>query len=109
MTHAAVTYEVFADVRADLADEYAQFMEHEHIPDVLATGAFMGAVLERAGVTRFRTRYLADTQAVLDAYLGSDTQRLRALFMARFPEGVVLTRTNWTTVHTWHVKDEPGA
>ncbi len=103
-----VTYEVFADVRADLADEYAQYMEHEHIPDVLRTGAFTGAALERSGVSKFRTLYRAATQAVLDEYLGSDTQRMRALFAVRFPAGVVLTRTNWTIVHEWHVEDEPA-
>ena len=101
-----VTYEVVADVRADLADEYAEYMEHEHIPDVLRTGAFTGAAFERSGVSKFRTRYCAATQAALDAYLGCEAQRLRAMFAKRFPAGVVLTRTNWSIVHEWHVEED---
>jgi hypothetical protein len=104
-----VTYEVVADVRADLVDEYAHFMEQEHIPDVLGTGWFLGASLERAGVTTFRTRYVAASQRRLDAYLGSDTARLRAMFLAKFPEGVALTRTQWVAVHEWHVEEEEPA
>ncbi len=96
-----VTYEVTAEVRADLADAYAHYMQAEHIPDVLATGAFTGAAFERTGAGSFRVRYRAATQAALDAYLATDTQRLRAAFVARFPDGVTLARAQWTLVQRW--------
>lgn len=96
-----ITYEVTATVRADLADRFAQFMRDEHIPDLLATGAFVGASLGRSGETRFRIRYEARSRQALDAYLRDHAPRLRAHVLERFPAGIELSREEWDVVATW--------
>ena len=96
-----VSYEVTATVRADLADRYETYMRAHHIPDVLASGCFVGAELGRADAGRFRARYQAADQAALDRYLAEHTGRLRADFAAHFPEGVTLERAVWTTAQAW--------
>lgn len=101
-----ITYEVTAVVDSRLADAYEAFMRETHIPEVLATGCFVGAVFERVEDTQFRTRYQADSQAGLNAYLGEHTARLRDDFARRFPQGVTLSRAVWTELERWRAGEE---
>jgi hypothetical protein len=96
-----ITYEVTAVVDSRLVAAYEDFMRRTHIPEVLATGCFVGAVFERVEDTQFRTRYQAATQAGLNAYLGEHTARLREEFTRRFPQGVTLSRAVWTELERW--------
>jgi hypothetical protein len=93
-----ITYEVLAEVDAALAADYERYMRDEHIPEVLATGCFARAALERGGEGRYRTRYEAASRALLERYLREHTAELRARFAARFPEGIRLSRMEWETL-----------
>ena len=94
----SVSYEVTATVRADLIARYESFMQEKHIREVLATGAFVAARFERAAPGRYRIRYEAATRDDLDRYLSAHAPRLRADALAHFPEGVELSREEWTRV-----------
>jgi len=94
----SVSYEVTATVRADLVARYEAYMSEKHIREVLATGAFVVARLERAEPGRYRIRYEAATRDDLDRYLSTHAPRLRADALAHFPEGVELSREEWTRV-----------
>lgn len=95
------TYEITATVRPDLVESYEAYMLERHIPDLLATGCFESASLERASAGRYRIRYEAPDRPTLDAYLDEHAARLRADFAAHFPEGVEVAREIWERVQRW--------
>ena len=64
-----IAYEVTVDVEERLVDGFMAYMRQQHIPDILATGCFAHAELNRASETRFRQRFLTDTLADLERYL----------------------------------------
>jgi hypothetical protein len=94
-------YEITATIRADLAEKYETYMIEEHIPDLLATGFFSGARIMRSGEDCYRIQYEARDQKALDAYLDAEAARLRADFLAHFPEGVEVSRENWEVLQIW--------
>jgi hypothetical protein len=96
-----IAYEVTSVVEESLVGQFERYMREIHIPDVLATGCFQAATLARSSPGRYRTSYMARTQADLDRYLETHTARLRVDFAAHFPEGVSLSREVWGTVQRW--------
>ena len=96
-----IIYEITATVRVDLIEAYERYMREIHIPDLLATGFFSGARMARAGDNRYRIGYEAHDQKSLDEYLAFAAARLRADFLAHFPEGVEVARENWEVLQLW--------
>ena len=96
-----ISYEVTLQIDASLALSVEEFMRQSHIPDIFATGCFRQIFFSRASPTRFRTAYQADTQADLDRYLGDHAPRFRAEVLAKFPEGVAVTREIWMQMEVW--------
>lgn len=96
-----IRYEVTLDVEPHLADDVERYMRTVHIPEIFATGCFRCIHFERSLPTRFRTSYQARAQADIDRYLREHTQRLRADFGARFPQGIVLSREVWRELQRW--------
>jgi hypothetical protein len=96
-----IRYEVTATVRDDLRSRYEVFMRERHIPDVLLTGLFAGAHFLRADDGRFRARYDLVDRPALERYLANHATRLRADFLAHFPEGVELERVVWSDLLAW--------
>lgn len=96
-----IAYEVVVDVEPALADALSRYLRDRHIPEILATGCFAGIELQRAGPTRFRTRYLAASRPDLDRYLDEHTAHFRADFGARFTIGVAASREIWEDVQRW--------
>jgi hypothetical protein len=91
-----ITYEVTANVDAALTAKYEEYMTSRHLADVLASGCFTEAVLERASPGKYRARYVAETEADLERYLRDHTAAKRADFAKHFPIGVTLSREVWT-------------
>jgi hypothetical protein len=102
-----ISYEVTAEMDPALAGAYERYMRATHIPEVLATGCFASATFAAAGPGRYRSCYVAATQADLDRYLERHTASLRAAFATHFPVGVTLSRQVWDTLEEWEV-DAPG-
>jgi Domain of unknown function (DUF4286) len=90
-----IAYEVTAEIAPELSDRYVRYMTDRHVPDLLATGCFVGAELDRAGPGRFRQRYLADSREDLDRYLAEYAPALRKDFARHFPSGTSLSRETW--------------
>jgi hypothetical protein len=97
-----VTYEVVTTIDAAHRARFEHYMQHRHIAEVLATGCFTGATLERSADGRYRTRYQARTAEDVERYLSHHTAALRADFAAHFPEGVAVTRDRWTELSQLH-------
>src|SRR5687767_10633980 len=93
-----VTYEIVATVEAHLCSEYETFMRERHIPDLIATGSFVSATLERSRPGRYRVRYVTSSQEALDNYLEQHAPLLRSDFSRRFPTGIDVSREEWTLV-----------
>ncbi len=98
-----VTYEITASVGASLCDAYERYMRQRHIPDVLGSECFQGAVFTNATPGRYRIRYEAVTADDLERYLATHAPRLREDFAAHFPQGVVLSREVWVAIQSWDV------
>lgn len=96
-----ITYEVTAVVDAALVDEYEEYMRNRHVPDLLATGCFVGASFSRADDRRYRMRYEARDRESLNRYLAEHAADLRAHVQERFPAGVQLSREEWTVLQVW--------
>jgi hypothetical protein len=96
-----IIYEVTSVVREGLRARYEIYMRDRHIADVLATGLFVGAQFMRADDGRFRTRYEFAEREALDRYLSTHATRMRADFMAHFPEGVEFERDVWNVLSSW--------
>jgi hypothetical protein len=96
-----IVYEVTVDVAPELADQFIAYMLIRHVPDLLATGCFVGAEFAQAGEVRFRQRYLAFSREDLDRYLAEHAVRLREDFAKHFPTGTALTRDVWEVHKTW--------
>lgn len=98
-----VIYEITAVVRPDLVEKYEKYMRRQHIPDLLETGYFRAAHFTRSEGNRYRIHYEAPDQNALDEYLKSNAARLRADFLAHFPEGVELVRDVWEVLESWKI------
>jgi hypothetical protein len=96
-----LTYEITANVRPDLCDAYERYMRERHIPDLMRTGAFVTASLSRSAAGRYRIRYEARSREKLDSYLAEHAPRLRQHFTDTFPEGIELSREEWSVVESW--------
>ena len=96
-----IAYEVTVDVEEVLVDGFMAYMRQRHIPDILATGCFAHAELNRASETRFRQRYLALTLADLERYLERHAPALRAHYALEFPKGTLVSREIWEEIHRW--------
>jgi len=96
-----VTYEVTAKVGSHLTGEYERYMLGQHIPDVLATGAFTGASFHIADGGLYQMRYEADSRESLERYLNEHADSLRKDLIGRFPEGIELSRREWDLIQTW--------
>lgn len=98
-----VTYEVTATVRADVAPRWESYLREKHIRDVLATGLFARAALERCPPNRYRVRYLAHSREDLDRYLTRHAERLRGDVAVHFPDGISFVRAEWRPVEEFTV------
>lgn len=103
-----VTYEVTTIVESGLVEAYERYMRERHVPDLLATGCFEGAVLMRAAPGRYRVCYEAANDEDLERYLGKHATRLRLDFESHFPEGVTASREVWTAIQSWKFPTRAG-
>lgn len=97
-----ISYEVTVEVEEGLVDGYLEYMRNRHLPQILATGCFAHAELNRSQETRFRQRYLANTLIDLERYFEKFAPALRADFATHFPAGTRLTREIWEELGRWH-------
>jgi hypothetical protein len=103
-----VTYEVTAIVEPGLVEAYEHYMREHHIPAVLASDCFQGAVFTRATPGRYRMRYEVRSDEDLDRYLTTYAPLLREDFASSFPEGVVLSREVWMAIQSWDTPHAAG-
>lgn len=77
-------YNVTINIEEDVHDRWLQWMNEEHIPEMLATGKFSAAkmcrvlVEEDMGGITYAVQYTTDSKQTLERYYAEDAPRLRA-------------------------------
>jgi hypothetical protein len=76
-----IIYNVTTNIHESVHDQWMIWMQHKHIPEVLATGKFTTARLvrieeEMGGVT-YSTQYTTDSKETLEKYYQEDAPRFR--------------------------------
>ncbi len=93
-------YEVTLRVRTDLIAGWEAYLPG-HVADVMSTGCFESAAIDRGAEGEYRCRYVAASQAMLDRYFEEFAPAMRADASGRFPEGVDSSRAVWTEWRTF--------
>ena len=77
-------YNVTINIDETIHEPWLRWMRDEHIPDMLATGKFLGALMTRVmveeemgGIT-YSIQYRTDSKETLDRYYREDAEILRA-------------------------------
>lgn len=93
-----VLYNVTVSVDPQKSADWLHYMRSEHIPDVMATGAFRDFKIcrihaeEEAGET-FAVQYVAWSHESFNAYQDSQAAELQALHAAKFGDCTAAFRT----------------
>jgi hypothetical protein len=97
-----IVYAVTLRVDPAVADEFVEYLRRTHVPDVLATGCFVGHEILRvtdppdAGDDRGRTTYCVQyrvrSRANLDRYLADHAPALRKEVADRFGDKFAASR-----------------
>ncbi len=76
-------YNVTINIEETIHQEWLQWMQKEHIPEMLATGKFSNALMtkvlveeEMGGIT-YSVQYTTDSKETLQQYYEQDADRLR--------------------------------
>lgn len=94
-----ILYNVTINIDDTVHDQWLNWMQEKHIPEVLATGKFSSArmvkvlIEEEMGGTTYATQYTTDSKATLDKYYQEDAPRLREKGQRLFADKMMVFRT----------------
>ena len=92
-------YNVTTNIETSVHEEWLEWMQEIHIPDVLATGKFLNAKMSRVlveedmGGISYSVQYTTVDRATLQKYYTDDAPKLRDDALKRFPNQFVSFRT----------------
>ena len=92
-------YNVTINVEASIRDAWVEWMQSEHIPEMLATGKFTEARLcrvlvdEETGGVTYAVQYLTPSVRLLQEYYREDAVRMRQKGLDLFGDQCVAFRT----------------
>ncbi len=92
-------YNVTTNIDETVHQQWLNWMQKTHIPDMLATGKFSAAkicrvlVKEEMGGLTYSVQYTTPSKEVLNAYYTEDAPRLRQEAMQLFADKMVVFRT----------------
>ena len=94
-----IIYNVTSNIHDSIHEEWLQWMQHTHIPEMIATGKFTKARLvkvlidEEMGGTTYSVQFYTDSKATLEKYYEEDADRLRQATRTLFGDNIVSFRT----------------
>lgn len=94
-----IIYNVTINVEESVHNEWLQWMQQKHIPDMLATQKFSEAkmckvlVEEDMGGITYSIQYRAKDRSTLEAYYSDDAPKMRSEGLAKFADKFVAFRT----------------
>ena len=103
-----IIYNVTINIETSIEQEWLVWMKDEHIPEMLATGKFIKALMtkvlveeEMGGVT-YSVQYTCENMTQLHLYYHEDAERLRSK-SSRFTGKFVAFRTELDVISEQHV------
>jgi len=94
-----IIYNVTTNIHESAHDQWLQWMQKKHIPEILATGKFSSArivkvlVEEEMGGTTYSVQYSTDSKATLEKYYQEDAPKFRDEAIALFGDKMLTFRT----------------
>ncbi|HEU4495571.1 MAG TPA: DUF4286 family protein [Flavobacterium sp.] len=99
-----IIYNVTTNIDESVHDQWLHWMQHTHIPEVLATGKFTRAhfakvlVEEQMGGKTYSVQFHASSRELLDQYYQEDAPRLREDGKKLFGDKMLAFRTELESI-----------
>ncbi len=99
-----IIYNVTTNIDDTVHDQWLQWMQQKHIPEILATGKFSAArlvkvlIVEEMGGTTYSVQFTTDSKATLEKYYLEDAPKLRQEAMQLFGDKMIAFRTELEVV-----------
>ena len=94
-----IIYNVTTNIHESVHEKWMIWMQHKHIPEMLATGKFSSArmvrvlIEEEMGGTTYSAQYTTDSKATLERYYLEDAPALREEAQQLFGDKMLSFRT----------------
>ena len=94
-----IIYTVTTNINESVHEKWMIWMQHKHIPEMLATGKFSSArmvrvlIEEEMGGTTYSVQYTTDSKAALEKYYQEDAPALREEGIKLFGDKMLSFRT----------------
>lgn len=94
-----IIYNVTTNIQESVHDQWLNWMQQKHIPEILATGKFSSArivkvlVEEEMGGITYSTQYTTDSKETLDKYYQEDQARFQQEALQLFADKMLSFRT----------------
>ncbi|WP_395049525.1 DUF4286 family protein [Flavobacterium sp.] len=94
-----IIYNVTTNIHESVHEKWMIWMQHKHIPEMLATGKFSSArmvrvlIEEEMGGMTYSVQYTTDSKATLEKYYQEDAPKLRDEALQLFGDKMLSFRT----------------
>ncbi|HAH56109.1 MAG TPA: DUF4286 domain-containing protein [Flavobacterium sp.] len=94
-----IIYNVTTNIHESVHDQWMIWMQHKHIPEMLATGKFTSArmvrvlIEEEMGGTTYSVQFTTDSKETLEKYYLEDAPKLREEALQFFGDKMLSFRT----------------
>ncbi|WP_338407052.1 DUF4286 family protein [uncultured Flavobacterium sp.] len=94
-----IIYNVTTNIHEMVHEKWMIWMQHKHIPEMLATGKFSSArmvrvlIEEEMGGTTYSVQYSTDSKATLEKYYQEDAPKMREEIKQLFGDKMLSFRT----------------
>ncbi len=94
-----IIYNVTTNIHESVHEKWMTWMQHKHIPEMLATGKFSSArmvrvlIEEEMGGTTYSIQYTTDSKETLEKYYQEDAPKLRDEALKLFGDKMLSFRT----------------
>jgi len=94
-----IIYNVTTNIDDSVHDQWLNWMQQKHIPEILATGKFSAAkltkvlIVEEMGGTTYSVQFTTDSKATLEKYYAEDAPKLRHEALQLFGDKMIAFRT----------------
>ena len=94
-----IIYNVTTNIHESVHDQWMIWMQHKHIPEILATGKFSSArmvrvlIEEEMGGVTYSVQYITDSKETLEKYYQEDAPAFREEGVKLFGDKMLAFRT----------------
>ncbi len=104
-------YNVTVNIEDSVHDQWLEWMQKEHIPQMLALGKFSNALMSKVmsqgdSGTTYSIQYQTDSKETLEKYYKEDAETLRKEGIKKFGDKFVAFRTELDVVSNHNSKKE---